>query len=67
VEIRTACRLAFIQAGYEDGLRRAEIRQYQACGPFVVGQWVLFNYQVDEQYVLERSTSTVTYCSEKKK
>ena len=43
VEIRTACRLAFIKADTEDRLRRAEIRQIRPTrGPFVVGQWVLF-------------------------
>ena len=43
VEIRTACRLAFIKADTEDRLRRAELRQIRPTrGPFVVGQWVLF-------------------------
>ena len=43
VEIRTACRLAFIKADTEDRLRRAEIRQIRPTrGPFHVGQWVLF-------------------------
>ncbi|CAK0827114.1 unnamed protein product [Prorocentrum cordatum] len=43
VEIRTQCRMAFIQTDTEDRLRRAELRQIRPTrGPFVVGQWVLF-------------------------
>ena len=43
VEIRKACRLAFIKADTEDRLRRAEIRQIRPTrGPFPVGSWVLF-------------------------
>ncbi|CAK0815738.1 unnamed protein product [Prorocentrum cordatum] len=42
-EIRTQCRMAFIQTDTEDRLRRAELRQIRPTrGPFVVGQWVLF-------------------------
>ncbi|CAK0894249.1 unnamed protein product [Prorocentrum cordatum] len=43
VEIRTRCRMAFIQTDPEDRLLRAELRQIRPTrGPFVVGQWVLF-------------------------
>ncbi|CAK0841114.1 unnamed protein product [Prorocentrum cordatum] len=43
VEIRTQCRMAFIQTDTGDRLRRAELRQIRPTrGPFVVGQWVLF-------------------------
>ncbi|CAK0789613.1 unnamed protein product [Prorocentrum cordatum] len=43
VEIRTQCRMAFIQTDTEDRLRRAELRQIRPTrGPFLAGQWVLF-------------------------